>query len=572
MKRKMVALMAADIVGYSAMMERDEEQTAERLAGCQTLISEKVGLLDGRVFNTAGDAAFAEFPSAVNAVRSAFEIRSTLAGLQEPAIEPLRMRFGLHIADVMVQGDDLVGDGVNLAARIQAASEPDSIYVSGALFENVRRNSAFIFDDIGERAFKNISEPVHLYRVRGEIGTYRLQSAPTQLLVTKERRPSSVAVLPFRVSGDNEDQRYLAEGLTDELIVNLGRFRRLSVSSRSASFSIADSHPDPVRAGEVLGVRFVLEGQVRKIGERVSISLTLSETDQGAVVWSDKIHRPFDDILALLDETAAKIAATVSGRMEDVAMVAARRKLPENMTAFDYLLRGLDHHRLGGVTDDNARQSVGWFTKAIDADPNYAAAYAWRVCAASWLSDFDFEQGRRDIRRALELDPCDAEANRIMGFVELMDGNFDEALAHVRKAMKLNPTDAYIKARCAAVYNFVGEGEHSLSLLDEAEMLDPFLPVWCVEERGVALYSLGRHAEAIESFGKLTFQTIRSRLYRAAALVALNRADEASRMVREAVGGKPDLTASAFTSCEYYRDPGKVRELGRLLRDAGLPP
>ena len=572
MKRKMVALMAADIVGYSAMMERDEEQTAERLAGCQTLISEKVGLLDGRVFNTAGDAAFAEFPSAVNAVRSAFEIRSTLAGLQEPALEPLRMRFGLHIADVMVQGDDLVGDGVNLAARIQAASEPDSIYVSGALFDNVRRNSAFIFDDIGERTFKNISEPVHLYRVRGEIGTYRLQSAPTQLLVTKERRPSSVAVLPFRVSGDNEDQRYLADGLTEELIVNLGRFRRLSVSSRSASFSIADSHPDPVRVGEVLGVRFVLEGQVRKIGERVSISLTLSETNQGAVVWSDKIHQSFDEILTLLDETAAKIAATVSGRMEDVAMVAARRKLPENMTAFDYLLRGLDHHRLGGVTDDNARQSVGWFSKAIDADPNYAAAYAWRVCAASWLSDFDFEQGRRDIRRALELDPCDAEANRIMGFVELMDANFDEALAHVRKAMKLNPTDAYIKARCAAVYNFVGEGEHSLSLLDEAEMLDPFLPVWCVEERGVALYSLGRHVEAIESFGKLTFQTIRSRLYRAAALVALNRADEASRMVREAMGGKQDLTASAFTSREYYRDPQKVRQLGRLLREAGLPP
>jgi adenylate cyclase len=568
----MAALMAADIVGYSAMMERDEEQTAERLAGCQVLISEKVGLLDGRVFNTAGDAAFAEFPSAVNAVRGAFEIRSALAGAQESASAPLRMRFGLHVADVVVQGDDLVGDGVNLAARIQAAAEPDSIYVSGALFDNVRRNSAFIFDDVGERSFKNITEPVHLYRVRGEIGAHRLQSAPTQLPTTKERRPSSVAVLPFRVSGDNEDQRYLAEGLTEELIVDLGRFRRLSVSSRSASFSIADSHPDPVRVGEVLGVRFVLEGQVRKIGERVSISLTLSETDQGAVVWGDKIHRSFEEILALLDETVAKIAATVSGRMEEAAMVAARRKPPESMTAFDCLLRGLDHHRLGGVTDDNARQSVGWLTKAIDADPNYAAAYAWRVCAASGLPDFDYDQGRRDIQRALELDPCDAEANRIMGVFELMNRNFDEALAHGRKAMELNPTDAYIKARCAAMYNFVGEGEHSLSLLDEAEILDPFLPVWCVEERGVVLYALGHHAEAIESLGKLTFQTTRSRLYRAAALVALNRADEASRMVREAVGGRPDLTASAFTSREYYRDPQKVRELGRRLSEAGLPP
>ena len=158
MQRRMAALMVGDIVGYSRMMERAEEQTAERLASCQTLISEKVGLLDGRVFKTVGDGALAEFPSAVNAVRSAFEIRSALAGVQEPMSEPLRMRFGLHIADVVVQGDDLVGDGVNLAARIQAAAEPDSIYVSGALFDHVRRNSAFIFDDIGERTFKNISE------------------------------------------------------------------------------------------------------------------------------------------------------------------------------------------------------------------------------------------------------------------------------------------------------------------------------------------------------------------------------------------------------------------------------
>lgn len=571
MKRKMAALMVGDIVGYSAMMERAEETTAQRLANCQALISEKVSLLDGHVFNTAGDAAFAEFPSAVNAVRSAVEIRSALAGAQEPGNEPIRMRFGLHVADVVVQGDDLVGDGVNLAARIQAAAEPDSIYVSGALFDHVRRNSAFIFDDMGERAFKNIVEPMHLYRVRDEIGTYRLQSAPTQLLSTKERRPSSVAVLPFRVSGDNEDQRYLAEGLTEELIVELGRFRRLSVRARSASFAVADSHADPVKLGEVLGVRYVLEGKVRKIGERVSISLTLSETEQGAVVWSDKIQRSFEEILSLVDETAAKIAATVSGRMEDAAMMAARRKPPENMTAFDYLLRGLDHHRLGGVTDDNARQSVRWFTKAIDADPNYAIAYAWRVCAASWLPDFDVEQGRRDILHALELDPFDAEANRIMGTFELMNGNFDEALAHNRRAMDLNPTDAYIKARCAAIFNFIGEAEQSLSLLDQAEMLDPFLPVWCVEERGVALHVLGRFAEAIESLGKLTFQTNRSRIYRAAALVALNRVDEASRVVREAVGGKPDLTVSGFTSREHYRDPEKTRELGRLLTEAGLP-
>ena len=570
MKRRMAALMVGDFVGYSAMMERAEEHTAQRLSDYQALIAEKVGLLDGRIFNTAGDAAYAEFPSAVNAVRSAFEIRSALAGVQVAERDPLVMRFGLHVADIVVQGNDLVGDGVNLAARIQAAAEPDSIYVSGALFDQVRRNSAFVFDDVGERAFKNISEPVRLYRVREEIGNHRLQSAPTQMHTTKERRPSSVAVLPFRVALDREDLRYLAEGLTEELIVELGRFHRLSVSSQSASFTLANLQPDPVQVGELLGVQFVLRGQVRTIGERISISLTLSETEHGAVVWSDKIQR--EDILTLVDETAARIAATVSGRLEHAALQAARRKPPENMTAYDCLLRGLDSHRLGGVTEDYAREAFEWFSKAIEADPNYAAAYAWRVCAGSDLPNFDFEQGRRDICRALELDPCDAEANRIMGAFELMHGNFEQAVAHNCKAMDLNPTDAYIKAACAAVFTFVGEPERALSLLDEAETLDPFLPVYCVEERGVALYALGDFAGALHSLGKLLFQTNRSRLYRAAALVALDRLDEARRLVREAVANKPGVKVSNFIGRELYRDVEKVRELARLLTLAGMPP
>jgi tetratricopeptide (TPR) repeat protein len=257
--------------------------------------------------------------------------------------------------------------------------------------------------------------------------------------------------------------------------------------------------------------------------------------------------------------------------MEEAAIMAARRKPPENMTAFDCMLRGLDHHRLGGVTDDNAREAVKWFSKAIEADPTYSDAYAWRICAGSWLSDYDFDKGRQDLNRALELDPRNAEANRIAGVFALMDGNFDEGLSRMRRAMELNPTDAYIKAKCAWVYNLAGEAEHSLRLLDEAEILDPFLPVYCVEERGVALYSLGRHAEAIESFGKLTFQTTRTRLYRAAALVALGRRDEAARLVRGALAGKPDLSVARFIRWETYRDADVSLKLGHLLAEAGLP-
>lgn len=239
MKRQIAAIMVGDIVGYSAMMEKSEEKTVEQLVTCQALISEKVASLDGRIFNRAGDATLAEFPSAINALRCAVEIGVTLAGTDGSDVEPLKMRFGLHLADVALHGDDLVGDGVNLAARIQQAAAPGSVWVSGVLFDQIRRNSPFIFDDLGERRFKNLSEPVRVYQVRGEIGAHRLQSAPTRYSNDTRKRPSSVAIMPFRSSGGDEDQRFLAEGLTEELIVELGRFRRLSVASRSATFALA---------------------------------------------------------------------------------------------------------------------------------------------------------------------------------------------------------------------------------------------------------------------------------------------------------------------------------------------
>ncbi|ANY84496.1 hypothetical protein BB934_40605 (plasmid) [Microvirga ossetica] len=570
MERRLAAIMVADIVGYSSLMENAEEQIADEVARCQELIREKVSPLGGRVFNTAGDSCLAEFGSAINALRGATEIRNALASSSDS--DPLKLRIGLHLADVVVRGGDLIGDGVNVATRIQQEAEPDSICVSGVFFDNIRRNSPFIFEDLGTRCLKNLSKPLRVYRLREESARHRLQTAPTRTQAIREKRPCSVAVLPLRVMGGDEEQRFLAEGLTDELIVELARFRRLFVSSRSASFAIADANPDPVKVGNTLGVRYVLEGQVRKIGDQVRINLTLSETDGGSVVWSDKVARPFAELLDLLDSTAAKIAATVFGRMEDASMITARRKQPENMSAFECLLRGIDHHRLGGVLEEHSREAVEWFTRAIELDPNYAAAYAWRVCAASDLPEFSFPESEPDIRRALELDPCDAEANRIASFFELLKSDFDQAAMLMRRAMELNPSDAYIKARCAAVSTFMGEGETSLRLLDEAEALDPLLPVWCIEERGIAYYALGRYEEALEALSKLVFQTFRSRLYRAAAMMALGRPEDASKLVKETIASKPNFTVSRFLFQERYRDPLLCQQLRRRLEDAGLPP
>jgi adenylate cyclase len=416
-----------------------------------------------------------------------------------------------------------------------------------------------------------LSEPVRVYQVRGEIGAHRLQAAPTRAAGDKAKRPNSLAVMPFRAQGGDEEQRFLAEGLTEELIVELGRFRRLSVASRSASFAIADSARDTVKVGEALCVRYVLDGQVRKIGGALRIALSLAETDSGTVVWSDKFVRPTEEFWDALDQTAAKIAATVVGRVEEAGMVALRRRPPENYEAFECLLRGVEHHRLGGVTDDNAREAVMWFSRAIEADPHYAAAYAYRVCAASGTTDFDFNQGMRDVRKALELDPCDPESNRILGFMEFVCGHDEAAKSLMARAAQLNPSDAYIMARNAAIMTFLGDPERALALVDEAEHLDPLLPVNCVEERGVALYALGRYGAALDALTRLVFQTYRSRLYRAASLVALGRAAEARKLCDEAVAGNPRLTVAMFLQHERFRDAGLRERLGERVAEAGLP-
>lgn len=570
-QHRTASILVLDVVGYSAMMENHEEVAARRLKAIAQLVFEVVGALGGRVFSTAGDAFLAEFPSAMDTVRCAAELRTRLAGGNPFDGEPIHLRIGMHLADVIVHGDDLIGDGVNLAARIQQAAEPDDVLISAAMFEHIRRNSPFNFESLGDRSFKNIGESMQVYRLIGEKGNHRMQVLPTRAQPSKDKRPSSIAVLPFRVSGGEDDQRYLAEGITDELIVELGRFRMLSVSSRSASFSLPEGMLDPIKVGSLLGVRHVLEGQIRRVGAKLRIGISLSETQGGSVLWSDKIERPFEDLMDLLDEVTAKIAATVSGRVQEADMVSARRKLSENMNAVECLLRGIDHHRLGGVTDDHVIEAVRWFDKAIALDPDYGPPYAWRVCAASGLPDFNMEQAEIDTRRAMQLDPMDAESHRILATFELLRDHHDQALKRIRKAIELNPADAYLKARCASISTFCGDVAFSLDLLDLAEALDPFLPVWCVEERGVALYASDRHDQALIAFSELAFQTFRSRLYRAASLVALDRSDEARRLVLEAMASKPHLTVSGFTYSERYKSLTQRHLLGERLSSVGLP-
>ena len=571
MKRRMAAILVADVVGYSGLMEADEDGTAQRLANCRNLIDAEIAKCDGRLFKAMGDSVLVEFASPINAVRCAVGIRAGLLLAGQGDERPLRMRFGLHLADVLVENDDLVGDGVNLAARIQQATDPDAIDVSAALFEQIRRNSPFAFDDRGEQSFRNIVQPVRIYRLRGEITRHVYQIAPTQPTPMQAKRPFSLAVMPVEAASGNEDQRYLAEGVTEELIFELGRFKKLFVTSRSATRALAATPYDPQSVGNRFGVRYVLTGTIRQLASQIRLSLSLSETESGGMVWSDRLNESLESLVGRLDELVSRIASTVLGRIEESDIVAARRIKPESMTAYEFYLRGLEYHRLGGVVDENLRQATRWFERAIEADANFARPRAMWVCARSGLPEFDWEDGERRTQRALELDPNDPEANRVMGSILMHRGAFDASRKYHEKAMALSPSDAYVKGRSAAFYNFSGEPERALQLLDEAAELDPFLHVWCVEERVAVLYNLGRFRESIEAALHLTFQTRRSRLYRAAAHAALGETARACEIVAEAIANAPDLTTDYVEFHEFYRNPATKRTLIEFLVWAGLP-
>ena len=567
MQRRLAAIMVADFVDSTSAMESDEERAVTCVTACMKTVGDVVARHEGRVFNTAGDAVLAEFSSPVNALRAAMEARNAIAAV--PGATAGDMRFGLHLADVVVMGGDLRGDGVNVAARVQSAAEAGEIDVTGALYDYVRRVSPCAFEQVGERKFKGVSEPIRVYRVGSAIDRHRFQSAPTRNAPPSPIHPNSVAVTPFSTAtSSDQDQSFLAEGLTDDLTLELGRLKSLFVSSRSAATALATR--DPVEIGKSLGVRFVVAGSVRKLGSHVRLNISLVETEQGRLIWSERIQRPFDEILDVIDEITARVAATAFGRIEQAELAAARLKRPENMSAYEYYLIGLDKHRLGGLADHYFHEAMQWFERSMEADASFGRPFAMHVCASASLPDFDLGIGEKQVAHALDLDPTDPEAHRIMGAIKLKGGDFVASRHHHERAIELAPNDAYTIGRCAAFYLYAGEPERALRLLDRAEALDPFLPVWITEERVASLYVLGRYDEMFAVARALPFQTRRTLIYRIAARTVQGEIERARQLVLQALALDQSLSADYIRTQELFRDRTIVDKLVERACAAGL--
>ena len=473
---------------------------------------------------------------------------------------PAPARFGLAVE----QDAEL---GAKKAGAVAADADPGQIDVSDAFFQIARRNSPCQFTvlsrEIGERS---------AFRVAGFAPRQPFQASFVNAAPVSEKRDQSVAVAPFMVKGpDAAEAAYLADGLTEDLILELSRLKRLFVSSRTTVTALGDR--DPTEIGDALGVKFVLTGTLRRLGDRVTITVSLIETETGGIVWSERLDISIENFLEAIEDIVGRVALTVSGRIEGVEMAVARLKRPQNMTAYDCYLRGIWHHRLGCVTLEHAEKAVKWLRQSIDADPTFGRARAAIACAWSDLPDYDLDEALQGCEIALRSDPTDPEVHRLMGAILNHKGDRDGARFHHERALEMAPNDAYIMGRVAAFHTFMGETDRALELIGRAEELDPFLPVYMVEERLIAEYVRGNYEIAVAEAARLPFQSRRSRYYTAAALVALNRVDEARSLIQEGVFVDKGMSEVFLTGQEhYYLDSSIFETLLERARLAGLPP
>ena len=444
-QRRLAAILAADVAGYSRLMGEDEEGTLAALtAHLEELIEPCIAEHRGRVVKTTGDGLLAEFSSVVDAVRCAVAFQEGITERNADTAEGRRVEFriGVNLGDVIVQDDDVYGDGVNVAARLEALADPRGVLITGDVYRQVVGKIEAEFDDLGEQALKNIERPAHIYRI--DVGTREGAGKTKSEPLALPDKPS-IAVLPFdNMSGDPE-QEFFADGITEDILTELSRFRDLFVISRTSAFKYKGRALSIPEVARELGVQFVVEGSVRRAGDRVRVTVQLIDAETDRHIWAERYDRKLEDIFAIQDEISQAIVATLPGRVEAARREQAERKHTDNMAAYELVLGGkLLHHRSNRQSN---KEALDMIERAIAIDPKYAHAHAWKACISAqawgygWVEDEDetWNVVVNEIQIALGLDDNDSDVHRILAAVSITRDDHNKATFHQDRALALNP-------------------------------------------------------------------------------------------------------------------------------------
>jgi adenylate cyclase len=583
----LTTILAADVVGYSRLMAADETGT---LAALKThrreLVAPKTDEYGGRTVKLMGDGTLMEFASVVDAVRFAVDVQRTMAVRNAAVPEDRRIiyRIGINIGDIIVDGDDIYGDGVNVTARLEGLAEPGGICVSRTVFNHVQGKVDTAFEDLGAREVKNIPKPVQVYRVLLEdVADSRPDSeARSEAALALPDKPS-IAVLPFdNISGDPE-QEYLVDGITEDLITALSKIRWFFVIARNSTFTYKGQAVEVTQVGRELGVRYVLEGSVRKAGNRVRVTAQLVDATTGRHVWAEHYDREIEDIFDLQDEMTQTIVGAVEPELSAAERERALSKPPENLDAWESYQRGLWH--MWSYERDDHLPARNLLERATELDPSFAPAYAYgsyvhyQNVILGWTEDAqrDLEEGMTLAKKALALDDKDPVAYFAAGRIQMMQGQHDDSIASLETAIELNPSFAQAYHGLGMALTLAGRLEEAKAALGRSERLSPRDPIlWASTAVHALACILSRDHEEALHWARKTIQNPRSAGYwpyavLAAALAHLGQMDEARAAVTEALEAKPDLSLTYLEKTLPTKEPDGLEPYLDGLRKAGLP-
>ncbi len=578
--RRLAAIMAADVVGYSRLIRANEEATLAALNALRAeIIDPRIAEHDGRIFKLMGDGILAEFPSVVEAVRAAAEIQRALAERHAAGAGAQRIEFriGVNLGDVVVDGEDLQGDGVNVASRLEGLAEPGGVCISASVYEQIRDRIEWVFEDLGERKVKNIDRPVRAWRWASEAAsTADARNVPLSL-----REKPSIAVLPFTNMSGDADQDYFADGMVEEIITSLARIRWLTVIARNSTFAYKGRSPDVRQVGRELAVRYVVEGSVRKAGNTVRIVAQLIDAETGGHLWAERFDGALDDVFDLQDRITAGVVAAIEPSVRRAEIERAKRKRPGNLDAYDLYLRALEQSYT--FTPAGRSAALALLDAAIALDPDYVEAHG---VAAFCLQQRFLWGGRAPADREAALAHAEAVAAvrtddaTTLAFAAFalssLAGLHDTALVMVERALEQNPSSAIAHNVSAVLNMMLGRPDKSAFHAERSLRLSPFDPLRYISETTLAAANLaagqseaalmcarrGLEANPVFAPGLTTL---------ALCLVRLGRIEEARETVHRLVGIAPDTRIATLQERYLFANGLGFDHIVADLRVAGLP-
>ena len=575
MERRLAAILAADVVGYSKLMSEDEEATLAQLKAHRTQqFDPKITEHNGRIIKLMGDGTLVEFASIVDAVNSAIAIQSTLA----EADSALRLRIGINLGDVIVDDDDIYGDGVNVAARLESLAEPGGVCISDLVHRSVRGKVNVTFTDIGEQKLKNIDQPVHAWawsRSRAEppdtaveVGGMEVFDEPT------------IAVLPFVFMSESPDREFFADGMADSIISTLAKMPYVRVIAYSSTQTYKHRAIDVREVGREQGAGFVLEGTVKSVGDRLRITVQLSDCASGHHLWSEKYDRTVDDIFALQDEITFNVVLALDVELREGEQARLRAGNTSNLEAWELVLQAtkiLNSH--GRDALPGAKRII---ERAITLDPDYAQAWTmlgwwhWEEAFCGWSDDSKsaVELSVAAAERACQLDPTNPEPHLVVAMAHLQQRDFEEAEEHMDEARRLGPNHAMVPAIGANVSMFCGRPEEALRQLRQAIRLSPIYPPWYAGDAALACLQINRPDEAIQwarAAIKRDEGYIHAHLFLVIAHHEMHKPKEAHLAALEALKADPLFSAKSWATAQPFKYPELNERFLHALIATGLP-